>query len=291
MKCQKAKELFSELHEQTLSGGLKQTVERHLFECPVCQEDYRAFKVVYDQIGSLPSVQEPEDLHERIMRRVDRAAWDRKQAAPAGFLWLRSLAFAGVAAAVVGVAYVGYKQLADGTTQAVPVPVPAPVTQAELPVVARANGWVTLQFTARESTEILLREGGSDYSALPPEDALQLQKRTLEPPKRLTIPHKNEGPRATVVWAVVEGVPKVTAVFLPGAADIGFEPWEGEVGLIEGLLRICDEHSVIIDAQLAGAVPVSRMDSAGASLQDALDRLLDGTGYTWEESGGVIRIR
>ncbi len=104
MSVDKAKELFSAYYEGTLEKGLAQTLERQLTDHPLLKEEYVAFEETMQQLESLKFEEAPLpfDLHETISARLDRHLYEEKQKRPAPLgLWLRNLAFGGVAAAAL----------------------------------------------------------------------------------------------------------------------------------------------------------------------------------------------
>ncbi len=97
MKAEKARELFSEYRDGTLSPSLRTALETALGSDTRLSTEYKEFD---ELLGTLElegqrSIDAPFDLHERIMARIDRSVLDRKHRQPAGWLSGWRLAFAG----------------------------------------------------------------------------------------------------------------------------------------------------------------------------------------------------
>ncbi len=80
MKPDKANEYFSAYFEGTLPEGLRPQFEELLENSPAVADEYASFVAGYESLewlGKQP-VAIPADLHETIMRRVDRVAHEKK---------------------------------------------------------------------------------------------------------------------------------------------------------------------------------------------------------------------
>lgn len=106
MTNEKARDFFSAYYEGSLEPGLCVSFEQKLKADISLKDEYRAFERAMESLGTLQfeEIEIPHDLHERISARLDRDIYERKRnAKPALSLWIRSLAFSGVAAlAIVG---------------------------------------------------------------------------------------------------------------------------------------------------------------------------------------------
>lgn len=87
MKPEKAAEYYSAYYENSLPSGLKSQFEDLLSNNPRVASDYADFVASLDSIDFLAEVPVavPGDLHEKILRRIDRAAYDEKQSKKAGW--------------------------------------------------------------------------------------------------------------------------------------------------------------------------------------------------------------
>ncbi|HEX5324375.1 MAG TPA: zf-HC2 domain-containing protein, partial [Capsulimonadaceae bacterium] len=71
MKCENARDLFSEYSERTLSPAMKLALEQHFSSCEDCRTDYEAFQQVSAILSQgLPQVEAPAGFRQSIMARV-----------------------------------------------------------------------------------------------------------------------------------------------------------------------------------------------------------------------------
>jgi hypothetical protein len=82
MDCPRVKELLSEYIDGTLEAEDRDRVDQHLLACAACRDELESLRALVRELGSLESVQPPDDfldqLHERMeprfsVRRVVRA--------------------------------------------------------------------------------------------------------------------------------------------------------------------------------------------------------------------------
>ncbi len=81
MTDERAKELFSEYREGTLSAPLTASLEQKFQSNPELKAEYVSFSEVLKALDGeqVYSVDLPHDLHDRIMAKVDKSIWDAKQ--------------------------------------------------------------------------------------------------------------------------------------------------------------------------------------------------------------------
>jgi len=70
MDHEKVRELFSEYMEGDLDPGEARQVRLHLDECPACRREYDEFRQMFETFRSLPVLDPPQDLENRIKRRI-----------------------------------------------------------------------------------------------------------------------------------------------------------------------------------------------------------------------------
>ncbi len=220
MNCKKARELFSERYEETLSPALREAFDRHINACPACEHDYRAFQAVWPMLAEPVEVPEPPaDLAEKIARRLDHTDWQRERVPVP---WTRRLAPALVAAAVLmGLFLYGpIKETFGGSA------IPAGVA---LHRANRAYGTYfdaagnRLVFFGVQGTDYRLLAGGSDTPPYPPADAQLIEEGTFatnDAHSRVLTNYSPEGGRLWLDFAIhddliVVVLPKSTA----GARD------------------------------------------------------------------------
>jgi hypothetical protein len=106
MNNEKARELFSAYYEDVLDGSLRQVVAQRLESDPEMRSDYAAFEQTMLELDDCrhEAIDVPISLRSRIADRVDSVAAKPKHVLVLSS-WLKGIAFAGVAAAALGVAF------------------------------------------------------------------------------------------------------------------------------------------------------------------------------------------
>ncbi len=109
MKCERARELFSEYVEGSIDYALTATVRSHIDQCDDCRSELMAFRRAWDVIGTLPEVEPPSSFrHDVVMRAARMQHEQRKSARPVflsviwDLLFRRLLPARAVAVAVAG---------------------------------------------------------------------------------------------------------------------------------------------------------------------------------------------
>lgn len=114
MNLDKAREFFSAYYDQTLEPGLRQQLESRMRADRSLAADYAAFSATMEALQSLPEeeIEIPLYLSDRIATRLEKEEARRSQSNALLGMWLRRLAFGGVAAVLlVG----GFLSLKGGT--------------------------------------------------------------------------------------------------------------------------------------------------------------------------------
>lgn len=86
MKCERAKELFSEYLEGSIDYALTATVRAHIDQCDGCRGDLKSFGRAWDVIGTLPEVEPPSSFRHDVVMRAARLQHEEKKAVKQGFL-------------------------------------------------------------------------------------------------------------------------------------------------------------------------------------------------------------
>ena len=86
MKCERAKELFSEYLEGSIDYALTTTVRAHIDQCNDCRSDLKAFRGAWDMIGALPEIAPPSDFRHDVVMRAARMQHETRKVDKQGFL-------------------------------------------------------------------------------------------------------------------------------------------------------------------------------------------------------------
>jgi hypothetical protein len=277
MNCERTRELFSDLHDGSLRGGLLQAAERHIRECPACEHEFKGFQAVLAGFTDWSAEPLPNDLSDRIARSLDKADWDRKRAAAGGARWLRLSAIAAVALLAGFVVVKGFFGDKAGI-QANPLAIGRPVKSGI--EVKMIDGDVRVQYVAESAIGITVLQGGTDYSQLPPSDAAITRRDALEPAARYDVPVRAQVEKPEIVWVRLDGEDAVTAIIFPGRLD-GALP---TTTLVAALQQVADRMRTVVVAKLRSAYP-GRYEPAG------IETLLKGTGLVARQMDGLILVR
>lgn len=111
MKCERARELFSEYVEGSIDYALTATVRSHIDGCDDCRSDLRAFRRTWDVVSGLPEVEPPSSFRHDVVMRAARLQHEQRKCSRQGFLGLtwdylfgRLLPARAIAIAVAGAA-------------------------------------------------------------------------------------------------------------------------------------------------------------------------------------------
>jgi anti-sigma factor RsiW len=285
MNCEKAQELFSELHEGTLSDGLKQAAARHISECPACDFTYRTFEETYKAISDMPPVSAPSELREEISRRLDKADWDRRQAAPATRGWLK-VAVLGAAAVIAGVVFWKAPFSQENGVGANFVGVP---TVKHQPLtLKRVGAELHLRMVASSDTRIAMYQSGSDYSKLPPADAVPTRTDMARAGQRYDARVDVDDPNPAALWLTLQGDKGVVAIFSPQESVRQQKAFDGNIPEI--LQAIANTYAVTVEAKLTSAGPTLAREISGDDIAADLNRGLAGTGLSFTIDDKIVKI-
>lgn len=205
MNGNKAKEYFSQYHENSLDAGLRQSFERELRENAQLAAEYRAFAAIVDGLDSLRHnvIEVPSDLHDRISARLDRAEWESKQRHPVSWLnWWKSLALGGVACVAIIGAIASLKGNGDTRSSANFTSVEA--LSGGRPTFGAEGTRLTLE-TSGNSTEFVdVRMGSEKLSTI-----------TIGPRERIARVN-NPNPRAQIITLSLRTSKDLVVFALPG---------------------------------------------------------------------------
>lgn len=201
MNVHKAREYFSAYYEGSLDRGLREGFERTLRTDAQIQAEYRAFERTMVQLDLMKTVevQPPDDLHERILARIDRAQWEQKQRKATPFAWWKSALIVGAAATAITLA-VFQSRPTQGVNQAGFDPV---VSNATLGVHATELG-VSLDYAPSGKHTVVIREA----------DGTELERIVITGKPMRDKVLSNPTPAAKAIAIDIDGV--TTWVVLPG---------------------------------------------------------------------------
>lgn len=307
MHCEKVKTLLTDYLDGTLDKTLRVSLESHLQGCVACERELRALSVLWKELPKLQAPELPAFLHERIMARVEAHAWNEQRQRRLSFRNLvMSWQFAaGVAATlllvVLTIAFTnprgvqGFFGLPGGEpagTQEVRPSASPPAVKNEVKIEWRdANGTalpVLIAGTNRPE-KATLAWSANPYDTSETAQVLwqgELRSDTiLEMPlgwtSRMPMPKAN----AFVLWWNTPN--KARVFFVPvnypamKIADIRLQQ-----PLSEALQNIAAQYQIVIEWQ-----PVNRnnpyvvLDVRDAAIEEALNKLLEGTSYVVRSEG------
>lgn len=272
MNCEKAQNLFSDLYEGSLHGGLKETVSRHISECPSCEHEYKIFSSLYSSLSEPEAVPVPDDLPERIARKLDKVFWEQAQSAKQPVPWLRLTAWGATAAVFLTLGFLTYDRF--GPSSVVPAGFITKVNTEPLSLQV-IEGQPRLKITPGKAIEVDIYVGGSQLGSLPPVDATHLEKIELKELQAFNSPlnvHMNGG---VVVWVSLSSEQLPYAVFIPGTIVQTEKSFSGN--LLEGLKKISEKYGVIIFAQIENYSVNVQADLTKVDAQSALKEMLQNT--------------
>lgn len=287
MNCDKAQELFSEYHEETLAEGLRINVNRHFENCASCAQDYSSFQRGYKSFGRFGPTPVPDDLGEVIACRLDRVDFEKKQSPARSGGWFRLGAVAAAAAAVLAVT-VFYKPNGGNGTGANLIPQVGGTT-TEISV-EKVNGTVRIRFVADTQTRVDVLEGGKIESILPPNDATPIRVDTIEAGSHYDVPVSVDGPIPQPLWLKVSGMKATVGIFFPQPAVLISRTFTGDVP--QTLQALANGYGVVVEARLTGPGKPSRQNLEGADALGAAKTALQNTPYKQITlTGGVLHVR
>ncbi|MEO7453927.1 MAG: zf-HC2 domain-containing protein [Fimbriimonadales bacterium] len=287
MNCDKAQELFSELHEESLAEGLRIKVNRHLDDCPSCQHEFKVFQRNYALFSNFSPVPVPDDLIEVIARKLDRIDYEQKQVAPARSPgWLRFGAVGAAAAAFIAVA-VFWKPDSNAVGAGMGG---VSVTKPSDLRVEKVNDIIRLRYSAEKDTRIDVLEGGADPSTVPPVDAKQMRVDHVDAGSHYDVPVDVSGPIPQALWLRVSATGETVGVFFPQPAVRIMRDFEGNT--LNALQSIANGFGVIVEAHISEPGKSRPHSLQGEDPIAAAKRSMKGTPYlTVTLKNGVLRVR
>jgi hypothetical protein len=287
MNCDKAQELFSEFHEETLAEGLRLNVNRHFENCASCAADFTSFQRAYRSITEVNPPTAPDDLGEMIARRLDRVDFERKRSSARPLSWVRIGASAAAVAAVLTVALVYKPNSPRGAGASILPPI---AEQAANLTVEKLDGSIRIRFIAREDTRVDVLEGGNAESILPPNDAKPIRVDTVRAGSSYDVPVSFEGPIPQPLWLKVTGMKETLGVFFPQPAVLTSRVFTGDVP--QTLQALANGYGVVVEARLVGTGRPVKQNLEGTDVLEAAKTALQSTPYKQVSlANGVLHVR
>jgi len=167
MNANRAREVFSEIHEGVADAHTRKVFERALEQDPELRQEYaefvRAMELLSD-MGATP-VEVPADLHEIISARVDRHVWEAGQAKKRRIWGLPSWAVGGLATVAVAaslVAVVARSNQSTGIAGITPVPPSVIKVKPAKAEFTFTGGQVRLSVSADRAVSVTVKRSDSD---------------------------------------------------------------------------------------------------------------------------------
>ncbi len=290
MRCEQVRALLNDYLDGTLNRGIAEAVDSHLRTCSECARELQFLKSIWQELRHLPKPPVPPDLHARIMTHV-RANVRAREAQRPALLWRWAGGLA-VAATLLVVVFLSTQtprgvEAGFGISRAQPEvaperPVPAGVHFEWRPL---ANGdalpVLVARFNRSASATLLLTERPTASI----QEARPIWRGTLQPGQSLEIPlpilRQTPSERVLTLWWDVEGQQR--KLFVPvGNPPAKVASIRLQAPLSEALAQLAGTYQTLIEwaPKQGEPVPTVVLDIQDASLGQALERLLVGTGYT-----------
>ncbi|MGH7364025.1 MAG: zf-HC2 domain-containing protein, partial [Candidatus Methylomirabilales bacterium] len=78
MTCDEAREAFSDLYDNTLSGPPLAALTRHLETCPACGMEWAAFQRAVQAVAALGGAEPSPGFAARVRQQVEASPWWRR---------------------------------------------------------------------------------------------------------------------------------------------------------------------------------------------------------------------
>lgn len=228
------------------------------------------------------------------MRELERALWvDKEAQRPLARLarWRFALAVGALSALLITAVMV-YRLLPRSGQRASVFPsVIGPLRPAPPAVFLNPSGGVNLVISAYETLEAKVFQGGSDFSTLPPKDAVLLFQKTIPSGEnfQFTVKSPSLSTGASLYWMETNIPGRISLVIVPPAERTASQ--KVRTDLIGGLKALSEAYGVVIDALVGSNVPDLELDTTLPSAVESAESLLKNWPYSVSLQGGILRIR
>ncbi|MFZ4506933.1 MAG: anti-sigma factor family protein [Fimbriimonas sp.] len=209
MSPDKARDLFSSYYDGTLEGGLHQALERSFSQDDRLRADYESFRATMAHLEVLAeeSIEVPSYLSDRIATRLE-AARDSKKASIFSPLWLRNLAFGGLAATALVASVLTFNQIGRGAT--------AGTGMADVLELKLKDGAVVVDYVAQAKHSVKISTDGTVV------DQQELDRQRL-----LTTLTNKQNPGPVIFKIEASGISDPIFVAVPGSKKLTKRDGEG----------------------------------------------------------------
>ncbi|MDW8106699.1 MAG: zf-HC2 domain-containing protein [Armatimonadota bacterium] len=299
MRCEQIQSLLHDYVEGSLGTVMHQQVEAHLACCAECQRELRYVRGIWQGLRQMPEVAPPADLHARIMTHV-RANTRLREPAP-HVAFLRWFGAAAVAASLLLMGFLivqsdgvqaafgfgGMRKTVAESGQPLPAGIFVEYREANdgtrLPVLlARMN------FESRAWLRYL------PENAAPGASPVLLWHGTLQPGRTIEIPLQallkaTTGRVVTLYWNTET---RSSVLYMP----VGYPPAKVanlrlQAKLGDALRELASIYQTPIESDPECHEPLVVLDVRNATIEQALQQLLIGTGYRLEREGVLWRVK
>lgn len=200
MNQEKAREFFSAYYEGTLEAGLSQTFEQRLKADSQLQDEYRTFEATMSELDTLKfeEIEIPSFLSDRIATRLEEVQEKAKAKNPVWTLWLRGLAFGGVATLAILGAIAGYYRTEGPSTSQI-----VPTSTSDSLKLDTSGPNVVMNYQSSQREQMSISSGGTLLKSL-----------NLDAGTRVKSPLENDQAGAALFEVSVRG--KTTVIAIPG---------------------------------------------------------------------------
>jgi len=281
MNNEKAREYFSAYSEGTLDAGLARAFESKLNADSGLKQEFDLFQSTVRELDSLreEAIEIPFDLNERISAAVDRSIYEKKQTAQLGWtLWLRNLAFGGLAAAAIVAAYMSITSGSHGgpASAGIGINSPAPVRTIEQIEYKKSKNGIQMDYRPSAKHTVSIK-GGREGDKTVDVDANGWLNNL-----------SNDQPQAAVFVVEVAGELPPTSVVVPGTerSNSGI----GQGSLEELGKAIANKYGIpvlIKVDKLGGELSWNLSDPDGYA---ATQTALNGVAYRVDMKDGILTI-
>lgn len=282
MTNEKAREYFSAYSEGTLDAGLAQSFEAKLRMDSGLKAEYEQFESTLKELESLrfEQVEVPFDLNDRISAAVDKSIYEKKRTAqPAWTVWLRNLAFGGLATAALFGGYLSIVNRSGDSNPSVPAsPFPSETAKPNIEQIeykSIPNG-VRMEYKPTDKHTVSIKGGSEGEKTFNVDSTLWLNRLT------------NDQPSSAVFTVEVKGEVPATMVVVPGTEKK--DSTTGQGSILELAKAAADKYGVPVILKSNQAQSEISWNLAGEDAHKAMQDVLQGMPIRVDIREGILYI-